>query len=242
MDKAAVLHIHNWILCLVTQSCLALWDLMDCGPSGSSVHRIFQARMLEWVAIFFSRGSFLLRNWTGISCIAGGFLTSWATREVTTTEYYWAIKRNGAESVLMRWMALEPIIQSEVSQKEKQIPSINACIWNLERWSWWAYSQGRNRDADIEKTCGHGEAGKEGGAEAESSVDTHALPCVKETAGGNFPYDSGNSNRGSATTQRAGVGWKVGGMSKTEGTHVSLWLMHVDVRQKPTQYCKTIIL
>ena len=73
-------------------------------------------------------------------------------------------------------------------------------------------------------------------------MDTHALPCVKETAGGNFPYDSGNSNRGSATTQRAGVGWKVGGMSKTEGTHVSLWLMHVDVRQKPTQYCKTIIL
>ena len=39
------------------------------------------------------------------------------------------------ESVLMRWMKLEPIIQSEVSQKEKNpIQYINAYIWNLERW------------------------------------------------------------------------------------------------------------
>ena len=38
---------------------------------------------------------------------------------IYTTEYYSAIKRNAFESVLMRWMELEPIIQSEVSQKEK---------------------------------------------------------------------------------------------------------------------------
>ena len=38
---------------------------------------------------------------------------------IYTTEYYSAIKRNTSESVLMRWMNLEPIIQSEVSQKEK---------------------------------------------------------------------------------------------------------------------------
>ena len=119
MDKAAVVHKYNGILCLVAQSCLALWDVMDCSPSGSSVHRIFQARILEWVAISFSRGSSLPRNWTGISCIAGGFFTSWATREVTTMEYYSTIKRNEFESVLMRWMNLEHIIQSEVSQKEK---------------------------------------------------------------------------------------------------------------------------
>ena len=46
-------------------------------------------------------------------------------------EYYSAIKKNAFESVLMRWMKLEPIIQSEVSQKEKQY--INTYIWNLER-------------------------------------------------------------------------------------------------------------
>ena len=46
-------------------------------------------------------------------------------------EYYSAIKKNAFESILMRWMKLEPITQSEVSQKEKHQCSI---IWNLERW------------------------------------------------------------------------------------------------------------
>ena len=41
----------------VTQSCPTLCDPMDCNLPGSSVHGILQARILEWVAIFFSRGS-----------------------------------------------------------------------------------------------------------------------------------------------------------------------------------------
>ena len=50
-------------------------------------------------------------------------------------EYYSAIKKNAFESVLTRWIKLEPNIQSEVSQKEKTtIQYINAYIWNLERW------------------------------------------------------------------------------------------------------------
>ena len=48
-------------------------------------------------------------------------------------EYYSAIKKNAFESVLMRWIKLEPVIQSEVSQKEKH-QYIIAYIWNLERW------------------------------------------------------------------------------------------------------------
>ena len=52
---------------------------------------------------------------------------------VYTMEYYSVIKRNAFESVLMRWMNLEPIIQSEVSQKEKEILYINTYIWCLER-------------------------------------------------------------------------------------------------------------
>ena len=59
---------------------------MDCSLPGSSVHGIFQARVLEWGAI-------------GL--------------------YYSPIKRNAFESALMRWLNLEPIIQHEVSQKEK---------------------------------------------------------------------------------------------------------------------------
>ena len=68
----------------VTQSCPTLCDPVDCSPSGSSVHGILQARILEWVAISFSRGSSRPRNWTRISyvsCIGRWVLYRWATRE-----------------------------------------------------------------------------------------------------------------------------------------------------------------
>ena len=54
---------------------------------------------------------------------------------IYTMEYYSAIKKNSFESVLMRWKKLEPIIQSDGSQKDKRpIQYTNAYIWNLERW------------------------------------------------------------------------------------------------------------
>ena len=54
---------------------------------------------------------------------------------IYTMEYYLAIKKSTFESVLMRWMKLEPIVQSEVSQKKKTlIQYTNTYIWNLERW------------------------------------------------------------------------------------------------------------
>ena len=65
----------------VVQSCPILWDPTDCSPPGSSVHRIFRARTLEWVAISFSRGSSRHRDRTSVSCIAGRVFTVWATRE-----------------------------------------------------------------------------------------------------------------------------------------------------------------
>ena len=50
-------------------------------------------------------------------------------------EYYSAVKKNAFESVLMRWIKLERIIQSEVKSERKiPIQYINAYIWNLERW------------------------------------------------------------------------------------------------------------
>ena len=51
-------------------------DPMDCSPPGSSVHRIFQARILECIAISFSRGSSQPRDQICISCVASGFFTS----------------------------------------------------------------------------------------------------------------------------------------------------------------------
>ena len=55
----------------VAQSCLTLCDPMDCTPPGTSVHEIFQARILEWVAISFSRGSSQPRDQIQVSCIGG---------------------------------------------------------------------------------------------------------------------------------------------------------------------------
>ena len=54
---------------------------MACGPPGSSVNRILQTRILEWVAISYSRGSSWPRDWTWVSCIVGKFFTIWATRD-----------------------------------------------------------------------------------------------------------------------------------------------------------------
>ena len=58
---------------LVAQSCPTLCGPMDCNPPGSSVHGILQSRILEWVAIPFSRGSSQPRDQTRVSCIAGRF-------------------------------------------------------------------------------------------------------------------------------------------------------------------------
>ena len=56
-------------------------DRMDCSLPGSSVHGILQARILQWVAISFPRGSSQSRKWIQVFCIAGRFFTDWATRE-----------------------------------------------------------------------------------------------------------------------------------------------------------------
>ena len=84
---------------LVAQSCLTLCNTMNCSPPGSSVHGIFQARKLEWVAIPFSRGSSPPGDWTQVSwssCIAGGFFTIWATKLM--------IRHKSASYTLIRYM------------------------------------------------------------------------------------------------------------------------------------------
>ena len=67
---------------LVTQLCPTLCDALNCSPPGSSVHGILQARILEWVAIPFSRGSSWPRDQTWVPCTAGRFFTIWATWQV----------------------------------------------------------------------------------------------------------------------------------------------------------------
>jgi len=73
----------------VAQSCPTLCDPMNCSLPGSSVHGIFQARILERVAISFSRGSFRPRDRTPVSHIGGRRFTLWATRETHNVLHGW---------------------------------------------------------------------------------------------------------------------------------------------------------
>ena len=111
-SEKQVLYINAWSEVKVTQLCLAFCDPMDY-----IVHGIFQARVLDWVAYLFSRSSSQPRDWTVVSCIAGGFFTNWAVRIAISYPYY---------------------------------IHINAGIWNLGKWFWGTFLQGRNRDADRE--------------------------------------------------------------------------------------------
>jgi len=73
---------------LVTKSCSTLFNPSDYSPPGSSVHGIFQARILEWVAISFSRRSSWSRDRTWVFCSAGRFFTTEPPGTWTVTHYY----------------------------------------------------------------------------------------------------------------------------------------------------------
>ena len=74
------------VLCSVALLCLTLCNTLDCSPPGSSVHGIFQPRILEWVAISSSRRSSWPRNWAQVSwssCIGRQILYHWVTWEAS---------------------------------------------------------------------------------------------------------------------------------------------------------------
>ena len=79
----------------VAQSCPTLCNPMDCSLPGSSIHGIFQSRILESVAISFSRRSSQPRDWTWVSHIVGRRFTVWATKEMTILCPWW-----------LKWMAI----------------------------------------------------------------------------------------------------------------------------------------
>ena len=99
---------------LLTSSCpfvfvlIRVWlfcDPLDCGLPGSSVRGIFQAKILEWVAISSSRWSSWLRDQTSFSCVfctAGGFFTHWAMGEVLLTSYSLMAESEELKSFLMK--------------------------------------------------------------------------------------------------------------------------------------------
>ena len=84
-------------LCLLTQSCPTLCDPMDCSLPGSTVLGILQARILEWVAISFSRVSSPPRDWTQVSFTASRLFTTWDLGEAQEQQSH-ALQSIGSQS------------------------------------------------------------------------------------------------------------------------------------------------
>ena len=87
-------------ICEVTQSCPTLCDPMDCSLPGSSVHGILQARVLEWVAISFSRASSRPRDQTQVSLIGGRRFTMLTTLQNTPKSATLNLQKNPDRKVL----------------------------------------------------------------------------------------------------------------------------------------------
>ena len=69
LKRVKIHPVYRYCYCLIINLCPTLCNPMNCRPPGSSVHRILPARILEWVAISFSRGSSQPRDRTDVSCI-----------------------------------------------------------------------------------------------------------------------------------------------------------------------------
>ena len=111
--------------CFVAQSRSRVWlscDPKDCSPPGSSVHGFSQARILEWVAISFSRGYSPPRDWTWISCISRQILYHWATREAGQYCFLIPVDWDGS-------CALRIIGQDFWITVQKQCKTLHATIW-----------------------------------------------------------------------------------------------------------------
>ena len=99
----------------LAQSCLTSCDSMDCKLPGSSVHRILQARILEWVAFPFSRRSSQPRDRTQVSHITGGFFT---------------MSHQGSTRILS-WEAYPFSRGSSQPRNQTEISCIAGRSWNL---------------------------------------------------------------------------------------------------------------
>ena len=143
-------------------------------------------------------------------------------------EWYSAIERNALESVLMKWMNVEPVTQWSMSERERLISCINTCIRNLERWYWWTHLQGGSGDVDRTGlwTLGDGEQQTNG----EHSVETYITTCKMESRSEFAAWPRG---------LRLGPCDHLAGR---EGGACRPWLSHADIWQKPTQCGKAVIL
>ena len=103
---------------------------------------------------------------------------------------------------------LELVIQSEVSQKEKNKNSVltHTYIWNIEKWYWWSYLQGRTGDANAENRLVDTVREEESGADGEDGIGIFVSPYGKLTAGEKLLYNTGNPAGALWRSQGVGLG------------------------------------
>ena len=130
------IYTHVCVCAQSLQLCPTLCNPMDHSPVGSSVHGILQARILEWVAISFSRGSSWPRDWTHVSCIGRWVLFNWATWDtafqtgilhgelcntVILTVTHWALKRDLQLSSQCASPLVFPACSSSVKKEKRNV-------------------------------------------------------------------------------------------------------------------------
>ena len=145
---------------------------------------------------------------------------------IYTMEYYSTISKKAFESVLMRWVNLELIIRSEVSQKDKYTLMY---IYGIQINGTEEFTYRAAKERETENRFMDMARGEERVRCMERVTWKLTLPYVKQIANGNLLYGSGNSNKGSVSTQRGEMGREMGGRFIKEGIQVYLWLIHVEV-------------
>ena len=126
---------------------------MDCSLPGFSVHGIFQARVLEWVGISFSRGSSRPGDRTWVSCIVDRCFTLWATREAMDMDYFISLlKKEGKEPQVLNLLAHSITHYFFFLKSSTLCISLPFISWKIEllcqflppvqvlSYSWWCYS------------------------------------------------------------------------------------------------------
>ena len=135
---------------LSLQSCPALWDPMNCSPPGPSAHGILRARILEWVAMPFSRGFSWARDWTLVLCFLcwqGGSLpvvppgkpTNRWTQPKSPSNDTWINKMSFSHSMAYFW----------VIQRNKSIDKCYHINENQKHYAKWVKSNTKLRSCDY---------------------------------------------------------------------------------------------
>ena len=160
---------------------------------------------------------------------------------IYTMEYYSAIKRNKTESFVQMQMDLESIMQSEVSQKEKnKYRTLTPTCGIQKNGTDETICKAGQRHRRREQTCGHGGGEREWDELGDWDWHIHTTMCKIDSQ-----WEPAVQHRELSSLLCDDLdGWDGGGggRSKREGIQVYIQLIHFIVQQKLTQHCKAILL